>query len=476
LKVKGALVEKVGVLVVSYGAREAAMVDAFTRSPNYQVEVYVADKQRNPFNVKRAAQHVVIPDLNVNDICRFAETHKNKIDFGIVGPEKPIIEGVRDIVEKRTGIPMICPTKEYAIEASKVQQRLLFQETVPEVNPRFKIFKPEDYKTREDAKKALYKWLDELKDLAVVKPDKPAAGKGVGVWGDHFTTREQLFEHFWENLQHGAVIVEEKIEGEESSFQAFCDGKHLVPLPETRDYKRAFDGDKGPNTGGMGSYKSAGDILPFMTKADREKEIAIVNRIFERWKASAGQALRGIPFYVAFMHTGEEPKILENNSRPGDPEIINILPILKDDFLDVCFKILEGNLTRIEVEKAATVVTYKVPPNYGGFEEAFPERVNKAEVGSPVDLTRAYELEKRYGDRIRVYPASMELRGNEVYALKSRAVCVVGVGETIEAARNISLEGINAIKGGALWHRTDIASKQHIEKSVRHMEELRKRK
>ncbi|MEM1540076.1 MAG: hypothetical protein QXJ07_01665 [Candidatus Bathyarchaeia archaeon] len=470
------MVEKVGVLVVSYGAREAAMVDAFTRSTNYQVEVYVADKQRNPFNVKKAIQHVVIPDLNVKDICKFAEAHKDKIDFGIVGPEKPIIEGVRDIVEKSTGIPMICPTKEYAIEASKVQQRLLFQEAVPEVNPRFKIFKLEDYKTMENAKKALYKWLDELNDLAVVKPDKPAAGKGVGVWGDHFTTREQLFEHFWENLKYGAVVVEEKIEGEESSFQAFCDGKHLVPLPETRDYKRAFDGDKGPNTGGMGSYKDVGDILPFMTPADREEEIAIVNRIFERWKTGDNQALRGMPFYVAFMHTGEQPKILENNSRPGDPEIINILPILKDDFVEVCFKILEGNLTRIEVEREATVVTYKVPPSYGGFEEAFPERVNRAEVGAPVDLSKAYDLSKKYGDRIRVYPASMELRGKEVYALKSRAVCVVGIDNHIEAARNISLEGISAIRGGALWHRTDIASKQHIEKSVRHMEELRKRK
>jgi len=470
------LVEKVGVLVVSYGAREVAMVDAFTRSINYHVEVYVADKQRNPFNVKKAVQHVVIPDLNVEDICKFVKAHKDRIDFGIIGPEKPIIEGVRDVVEERTGIPMICPMRKYAIEASKVQQRLLFQETVPKVNPRFKIFKPEDFKTREDAKKALYEWLDELNNLAVVKPDKPAAGKGVGVWGDHFTTREQLFEHFWENLKHGAVIVEEKIEGEESSFQAFCDGKHLVPLPETRDYKRAFDGDRGPNTGGMGSYKDAGEILPFMTKADREKEIAIVNRVFEKLKSGDNKGLLGMPFYVAFMHTGKQPKILENNSRPGDPEIINILPILKDDFVDVCFRILEGNLTRIEVEKKATVVTYKVPPSYGGFEEAFPERVNRAEVGTPVDLTKAYELNRKYGDNIRVYPASMELRNGEVYALKSRAVCVVGVSESIETARNISLEGINAIRGGALWYRTDIASREHIEKSIRHMEELRKRK
>ena len=468
--------EKVGVLVVSYGARAVAMIDAFARSTNYDVEIYVADKQRNPFNVKKSAKHIVIPDLDVEEICKFAEANKDRIDFGIVGPEKPIINGVRNLVEKRTDIPMICPTKKYAIEASKVAQRLLFQEIVPEVNPRFKIFNPKDYKNQEELKKAVYSWLDELENKAVVKPDKPAAGKGVGVWGDHFTTREQLFEHFLANFKHGSVIIEEKIEGEESSFQTFCDGKHLVPLPGTRDYKRAFDGDKGPNTGGMGSYKNVGDVLPFMTSRDRTKETEIVNKIFEKWKAADNQALRGIPFYVAFIHTGKGPKILENNSRPGDPEIQNILPVLKDDFVDVCFKILEGNLTHLELEKAATVVTYKVPPNYGGYMSTFPNLVHKDAIGKPVDLTSAYELSRKYGERIRVYPASMELRDSETYALKSRAVCVVGVGDSVERARETSLEGINAIKGGALWHRTDISSKQHIEKSVRHMKELRRRK
>jgi len=470
------LVEKVGILVVSYGAREAAMVDAFKRSLNYDVEVYVVDKQRNPFNVKMAAEHAVVPDLNIEDICRFAKARKDKINFGIVGPEKPIIEGVRDLVEEQTGIPMICPTRKYAIEASKVQQRLLFQQIVPEANPRFKIFNPEDFKIEDEARKSLYKWLDELNNQAVVKPDKPAAGKGVGVWGDHFTTREQLFIHFWENLKHGPVIVEEKIEGEESSFQAFCDGKHLAPLPETRDYKRAFDGDRGPNTGGMGSYKDAGEILPFMSRADREREIEMVSKIFESLKAEDSKALRGIPFYVAFMHTCDGAKILENNSRPGDPEIINILPILKDDFVDVCFRIIDGNLTRVEVGKEATVVTYKVPPSYGDYMETFPSLVRREEIGKPVDLSGAYELGRKYDGKIRVYPASMELRGNEIYALKSRAVGVVGIGDDIESAREISMEGIEAIKGGALWNRTDIASKEHIEKSVRHMEELRRRR
>jgi phosphoribosylamine--glycine ligase len=468
--------EKVGILVVSYGAREVAMIDAFTHSTKYNVEIYVVDKQCNPFNLKRAAKHAVVPDLNVEEICKFAENNKDEIDFGIVGPEKPIIDGVRDLVEKRTGIPIICPKKEYAIEASKVQQRLLFQKIVPEVNPRFKIFNPKDFKNQEEVKKAVYEWLDELENRAVVKPDQPAAGKGVGVWGDHFTTREQLFEHFMANFQHGMVIIEEKIDGEESSFQAFCDGKHLVPLPETRDYKRAFDGDRGPNTGGMGSYKASGDFLPYMSNADRAKEVEIVKRIFENWKVKDSNSLRGVPFYVAFMHTGKEPKILENNSRPGDPEIINILPILKDDFVDVCFKILEGNLTKVELERAATVVTYKVPPNYGGYIETFPQLVNKNEIGTPVNLTKAYELTKKYGEKIRIYPASMELRNGETFALKSRAVGVVGIGEDIETARKISLNGIEAIKGGALWYRKDIASEWHIGKSIKHMEKLRLKK
>ena len=467
--------EKVGILVVSYGARETAMVDAFARSQNYKAEIYVADKQRNPFNVEKAVKHAVIPDLNIEEISKFAEANKDEIDFCIVGPEKPIMEGIRDLVEKRTGIPVICPTKTNAMEASKVQQRLLFQEIVPEVNPRFKIFDRKDCKNQGATKRAVYSWLDELQNEAVVKPDKPAAGKGVGVWGDHFTTREQLFEHFLANLQHGPVIIEEKIEGEESSFQAFCDGKHLVSLPDTRDYKRAFDDDKGPNTGGMGSYKSVSDTLPFTTDADRAREAEIVNRIFERWKRKDTADLRGVPFYVAFMHTRNGLRILENNSRPGDPEIVNILPILKDDFVDVCFKILEGNLTHIELEKEATVVTYKAPPNYGDYMEAFPNCVNKNEIDMQVDLTKAYGLTKKYGDKIRTYPASMELRNGEIHALKSRAVGVVGIGDSIEAARQISLEGIRAIEGGALWNRTDIASKHHIEKSIRHMEELRRK-
>jgi phosphoribosylamine--glycine ligase len=467
--------EKVGILVVCYGARETAMVDAFARSPNYNAELYVADKQLNPFNLEKATKHVVIPDLDVEKICKFAEANKDEIDFAMIGPEKPIIDGVRDLLEKRTGIPTICPKKEYAIEASKVEQRLLFDEIVPEANPRFKVFNPKDYNGLEDVKKDVYSWLSELDNQAVVKPDKPTAGKGVGVWGDHFDTREQLFEHFMSNFQYGTVIIEEKIDGEESSFMAFCDGKHLAPLPDTRDHKRAFDADRGPNTGGMGSYKDTGDTLPFMTKADRASELVIAQEIFNHWAAKSNDptALLGVPLYLAFMHTRGGPKILEDNSRPGDPEIINILPVLKDDFVDICYSMIEGSLSRVEVENVATVLTYKVPPSYGGYTDVFPEKVNRTEVDTPVDLTKAQALASKFGEEMRIYPASMEVRNGKVYALKSRAVGVLGVGETLDEARKVSLEGINAIQGGALWNRSDIASKEHIAKCVRHMEQLR---
>jgi len=468
--------EKIGVLVVSYGAREVAMVDALLQSTKYQVELYIADKQRNPFNVEKAAKHVVIPNLDVEEVCKFAEANKDKISFALVGSEKPIIEGVRDLVEKRTGIPVICPKQQYAIEVSKVEQRVLFDEIAPEANPRFKVFNPADYKGA-DVKADVYRWLDELDNQAVVKPDKPALGKGVGVWGDHFANREQLFEHFMSNFQYGSVIIEEKVDGEESSFMAFCDGKHFIPLPDTRDYKRAFDDDMGPNTGGMGSYKDVDDKLPFLNTAEHEQELLLANKIFKGWrkKIEDDSALRGVPLYLAFMHTGKGIKILENNSRPGDPEIINLLALLKDDFVDLCFSMIEGNFTSVELEKAASVLTYKVPSEYGGYANIFPRKVDKSAIDSPVDLSKAYSLTKKYGDKIRVYPGSMETKDGKNYALKSRAVGVLGIGKSIEEARQISQEGAKAITGGALWNRIDIAKKQHIAKSVSHMDNLRRK-
>jgi phosphoribosylamine--glycine ligase len=473
--------EKVGVLVVSYGSRDTAIIDALARSEKYEVQLYIADRQLNPFNIekaKRGGEHRVISSLSTHEICSFAEEYRDRIDFCIVGSEGPIIQGIRDLIEEKTDIPVVCPTREYAIEASKVSQRNLLETCYPDANPMFKVFQPKvngaepisDFKD----------WLLELggPENAVIKPDRPGFGKGVGVGGEHFRTIEEAYAHFcsiYKGAQNERVIVEQKIEGEESSFQAFCDGKHLAVLPETRDYKRAFESDKGPNTGGMGSYKGIGELLPFMDPFDREREISIVESIFRKLTGGGSNPkLRGIPFYVAFMHTADVPKVLEINSRPGDPEIQNILPVIDQDFIDICFMMIDGELSSLKFKSMSSVVIYKVPPSYGGYSEQFPDMVDYCEAGSPVYLDDAYQLSYRNPDRLRIYPGSMELRPDgKCYALSSRTVCSVGVAPTIGEARMNALNAVKKIRGGALWYRRDIGSEEHIRRSIDHMRRLR---
>ena len=458
-----------GVLGISYGSRFACIADALTRS-DQKVRLFIADKQRNPFNLKKAeetgGEHVVIRDLNVDDIAKFAKRYEDEIEFGVLGPEAPGINGVRDRIERETKIKMICPTAECFIERSKVEQRKLMEEVVPKANPRFKIFHPKDYRSDEEVRKEVFDWLDEIGNEVAVKPDRPAAGKGVGVWKDHFNSREELFgNYFLPNFRAGAVIVEKKLEGEEFSLQFVSDGKNLIPTPAVRDYKRAFDWDLGANTGGMGSYKDRGDLLPFMRERDWEEALEIGQKIHEGLKgAERNEAVRG-NLYMAFIITGDGVKVLEINSRWGDPEVMNVLPVLKEDFVEVCLKCLDGGLRKLDFEKRATVVTYAVPLEYGGY----------ASYSGPtkVDLSGAEKLKEKYGDDLRIYPGSMELRDGETHALKSRTVAVVGIAETLAKARGISMGGIRRIDG-PLRHREDIALAEHVNRSKRHMEEIRK--
>lgn len=458
--------EKIGVLLVSYGSRAASIADALCRSKNYGVNIFDADKQKNPFILERSKDYIL--SLDVRKIGKFAKKHKNEIDFGIVGPEGPIIEGVRDVVEKEAGIPVICPAKEYAIEGSKVAQRRLMEKCYPEANPRFRVFDPAEDGSVSSVKKDVWKWLDEFKNEVAVKPDRPATGKGVGVWGNHFRTRDELFQHFMSIYEHGPVLVEEKIEGEEFSLQFFSDGRHLIETPCVRDYKLAFDGDRGPNTGGMGCYKGAGNRLPFMSGSDWKEGIKIGKKVFKEMKGrGSNPGLRGIPLYMAYTCAKDGVKFFEINSRPGDPEIMNLMPILKGDFVDICFDMIDEKLKRIEFEKQATVITYAVPMTYGGYR-------SKYSGDKMVDLTDAYKLSDKYKGKLRVYPGSMELRDDgKTCTLGSRAVGCVGIADGIEGARRISLEGIRALDG-PLWNRWDIGSKEHIERSIEHVRNLRK--
>jgi len=456
-----------GVLLVSYGSREACIADTLVRSAE-KVRLFIADKQRNPFNAalaeKTGGKQVVIPDLSVDAIVDFAKKHADEIDFGILGPEGPGMKGLRDKLESQTKIKMICPTLSFFIERSKVEQRKVIAEACPEANPKFKVFSPSDYTSTEEVKRDVLNWLDEVGDEVAVKPDAPATGKGVGVWGDHFRSREEMFEKFFiPNFEKGPVIIEEKLEGEEFSLQFLTDGKNIVPTPAVRDYKRAFDWDKGPNTGGMGSYKDRGDLLPFMTESDWSEALEIGRKVHSFLAGPGNPGLRGV-MYFGFIATADGVKVLEINSRWGDPEVMNVLTVLEDDFLEVCLRMLEGELRPLRFQKKATVVTYAVPLSYGGYARYSGPQ--------PVDLSEAEKLREKFGENLRIYPGSIEARNGKMFALSSRAVASVGIAETLEEAREISLEAIRMIDG-PLRHREDIALPEHIQRSVAHMRRLR---
>lgn len=465
--------ETVGVLVVSYGSREAAIIDALSRSTNYNVEIFVADKQYNPFNATKA-NVLEVTGLDVQKILDFAKRFQNKIDFGWVGPENPIIGGVRDLVEKETDIKMICPTKEYAIEGSKVRQRQIMQKAAPECCPTFIVFDPADYKerTKDDLKGDVIDWIKGLGgvDHSVLKPDLPGFGKGVGVGGEHYFTEQQALEHFFSLYGDGAqkVLVEERVDGVEFSLQCLCDGKNLVPTRAVQDHKRAYDNDFGPNTGGMGSTMDKEDQLPFMTADDYRKGVMIAKRVFEELKGEQERnvGLLGVPFYWAFTCAKNGVIAFEDNSRWGDPEGINVLAVLEDDFVDVSYKILDGKLTNLRLAPKASVVTYAVPMTYGEYRKSYSG-------STEVDLSKVHELQKKYGDdKMRIYPGSMELRDGKTYVLKSRGVAVVGIGDDIYEAREISLDGIRHIDG-PLWNRWDIASREEMGKHIAKMKRLR---
>ncbi len=452
--------QKIGIGIVAYGAREVAMADAFLRSGKYDVRLYIADKQRNPFNMEFATQHVVVPkgDLsNVNAMVDFFGSYKDKINFIIPGSEAPIIAGLRNVVEEKLGIPVICPTKEYAIEASKVRQRLLTQEVAPEINPKFRVWYPDSSRPIHQVKDEVYKWLDELKCQVAVKPDKPGFGKGVGVSGDHFNSSEEVWEHFRNLYDGGAVIIEEKIEGEEFSLQFFSDGRRLIPLPAVRDYKRRFDGDRGPNTGSMGHYDDVGYLLPFMTKSDYNKAVNVTYRKFRSLRGDGhNSGLRGMPFYVAFTCAKDGIKHFEDNNRPGDPEIIGLLAKMEDDFVDVCLDMIEGDLKRIRFMPFATVGMYLVPTPYPEKDE----RIRKVDLPKSSGTAGAVNL---------IYPASM----SDDIAGTSRTAYSLGLAPTIPMARELALAGIKNTKGEDINFRSDIASEVHIQNSIEHMRRLR---
>jgi phosphoribosylamine-glycine ligase len=443
------------------------MVDTFLRSERYTPEFYVAERQANPFNIERAKEHRVIPDLNLAEIARFAKRFSNKVAFGLCDTEDFVVAGGRDLLEKEVGIPMVCVTKKYAVEGSKAAQRLLFDEICPTANPSYRIFDPRKYRNPQDAVEDLRVVIKEMHQ-PVIKPDAPARGAGVGVWGNDFRTEREAEEFFLKVYSKGRVVVEERVEGEESSFHAFSDGRHLCVAPLTRDYKRALDGNHGMLTGGMGSYRDATDRLPFITDAEWSEVMKAEEEAFRKWRGrGSNPGLRGIVEYDALMHTGSGFKILERNSRGGNTESINLFTTLEDDLADVCFQMIEGSLRGLRFRNQSSVVTCVVPKTYGTSESPSS---SEGEIG----LARALEMQGKNDQNVRVFPMDVRVEGGKAVHGRSRCVAVVGIGDEIAEARDFSSKAVRLIDGD-LRHRDDIASKEDMLRSCDHMEALRAR-
>jgi phosphoribosylamine--glycine ligase len=460
--------DKVGVLIVSKCLSSAAIIDAFARSEKYAPEFYVAEKQVNPLNFRRAKVHKVIPDLNVQEVARFAGSYKRKIAFGLTDTEDFVTAGGRDAVEKKTGVPIVCVTKEFPVEASKADQRLLFERICPKANPRYRVFDQSKYPGESAAVAEFRGLLKEFGEGLVIKPDAPSRGAGVGVWGSDFHTEEEAVAFFRNVYSKGRVVVEEKVEGEESSFHAFSDGKHFVAAPLTRDYKRALDGSRGRLTGGMGSYRGPRNVLPFFPPSEWEQLFNLLEEAFRVWKGKVSNpVLRGIILYDALMHTRGGFKILERNSRGGNTEQICLLTTMLDDFVDVCYRMIEGNLKGIRFSNKASVVTCAVPQNYGTGASAGD--------GGVVNLERAFALEKKHKGSLRVFPMDVRLENGKTLMGTSRTVAFAGIEKSIDDARENSLEGIRALDG-PLRHRSDVATRADIERSASHLRKIWARK
>jgi phosphoribosylamine--glycine ligase len=360
-------------------------------------------------------------------------------------------------------------TKEFAVEASKADQRLLFEMICPEANPRYKVFDPADYPNADVAVEDLRRLSRELTDGFAIKPDAPARGAGVGVWGKDFSTESEAVAFFRNVYSKGRVVVEERIEGEESSFHAFSDGRHFVPAPLTRDYKRAFDGDQGKLTGGMGSYRGPSETLPFLPPSEWEQVVRVEQEAFEKWKGKGSNpGLRGIVLYDALMHTRGGFKILERNSRGGNTEQVCFLTTMLDDYVDVCYRMLDGDLKGIRFSNKSCVVTCAVPPRYGIAPAQGSEEV-------AVSLERGYALETRHEGGIRVFPMDLKLDQANGRTLMgtSRSVAVAGIAASVEEARGLSVEGVKALDG-PFRYRNDVGSAADISRSREHLQRIRK--
>ncbi|MHC4713203.1 MAG: phosphoribosylamine--glycine ligase [Planctomycetota bacterium] len=417
------------VLVVGGGGREHALVWKIAKSKDVG-KVYCA-----PGNAGTAkeAENVPISAEDIRALLDFAK--EKKIDVTVVGPEAPLVAGIVDVFQKE-GLKAFGPRGHAAgLEGSKAYAKMLMKSAgIP--SSRFKIFS--ELSSAKD-------YVEATGAPIVVKASGLAAGKGVSVCATVEEAHKAIDKMMKERIFGAAgdsVVIEECLVGEEASILAFVDGHSIFTLESSQDHKAAFDGDKGPNTGGMGAYSPAPVVSDrVMSQVERDILVPVA------YAANRdGCPYRGI-LYAGIMITREGPKVLEFNVRFGDPETQPILLRMKSDIMDPVIATIEGGLAdaKIEWDNRPSVCVVMASGGYPGPYEKGKE------------ITGIEEAEA-LGD-VKVFHAGTTLDDGRLVTSGGRVLGVTALGETIAAAKARAYEAVARIHFEGAHYRKDISDK-----------------
>lgn len=413
------------VLLVGGGGREHAIVAALCKNP--KVQLFAAMNNASPGIIGLSEDWLRCSEIDISTIVDWAKDRH--IEWAIIGSEAPLALGICDELDK-AGIASVGPNKAAArLETSKLFTRQLMGKYDIPGRVEFHVFQNKD---------SLTEFLGSTSGEFALKPIGLTAGKGVKVMGVHLTSMIEAIDYGCEVIEKrigGAdgLILEERLVGEEFTLQCFVDGTTVAPMPAVQDYKQAFEGNQGPNTGGMGSYSQGDGLLPFLRQTDRDKALDILRKLVDAVKAE-GAEYKGI-LYGQFMLTSQGVRLVEINARFGDPEAINVLPLLQTDLADVCIAIIEGRLDseQVSFDSKATVCKYIVPPGYGVRPKAgLPLQVRTEEIASI---------------GAQAFFAKVDKEGDRLLTTTSRAIAILGISETISGAESMAEQALEYVEG-----------------------------